>query len=159
MKITVIAVGKLKGKYLKDGIAEYGKRLSRFCDLEIIEVEDEQVPEHLSEVQELQIKKKEAQRVLRKVKDGTLLVVLDLKGEMPDSEEFAAKLRSFFVSGNSHISFVIGGSLGLDPELIKKAHYRFSLSRLTFPHQVARLVLLEQVYRAFKIINGETYHR
>lgn len=159
MKITVVAVGKLKEKYLKEGIAEYSKRLLRFCDLEIVEVEDEQAPEKLSPAQENQVKKKEADKILAKVKDSTTLIVLDVKGEKRDSEGFAAKLKSFFVSGNSHITFVIGGSLGLDGELVKKANFRFSMSDLTFPHQLIRLVLLEQTYRAFKIINGETYHK
>ena len=159
MKLTIIAVGKLKEKYLKQGIDEYSKRLSRFCDLEIIEIEDEQAPENLSPAQELQVKKKEADRILKKVKNGATLVVMDVKGERCDSEGFAAKLNSFFVSGSSHITFVIGGSLGLDSELIKRADLRFSLSALTFPHQLARLILLEQVYRAFKIMNGEVYHK
>lgn len=159
MRITIIAVGKLKERYLKEGIAEYGKRLSRFCDLEIVEVDDEQAPESLSPAQELQIKKKEAEKILKKVKDGSLLVAMDVKGEKPDSEALASKLRSFFVSGTSHITFVIGGSLGLDGELVKKAQYRLSLSNLTFPHQLTRLILLEQLFRSFKIIHGETYHK
>lgn len=159
IKITIAAVGKLKEKYLKEGIGEYAKRLSRFCELEMIEVGDEQAPENLSPAQEVQVKAREAEKILRKIKSGSIIVVLDVKGEKTDSEGFAARLNSFFISGNSHITFVIGGSLGLDKELIKSAHYRFSLSGLTFPHQLARLVLLEQVYRAFKINNGETYHK
>lgn len=159
MKITIIAVGKLKEKYLKDGIAEYSKRLSRFCDLEIIEVDDEQAPENLSPAGEAQVKKKEAEKILKKVKDGSLPVVLDVKGEKVDSEGFAAKMQSFFVSGSSHITFIIGGSLGLDEGLVKTARLKLSLSNLTFPHQLARLILLEQLYRVFKIINGEVYHK
>jgi 23S rRNA (pseudouridine1915-N3)-methyltransferase len=159
MKLTIIAVGKLKEKYLKDGIAEYSKRLTRFCDLEIIEIEDEQVPENISAANALQVKRKEADKILKKVKEGSVLVVLDIKGEKLDSEEFASKLNSFFISGNSHITFVIGGSLGLDDSLIKKSNFKFSMSDLTFPHQLARLILLEQLFRCFKIINGETYHK
>lgn len=159
MKITIITVGKLKEKYLKEGVAEYAKRLNRFCDLEIIEVEDEQAPENSSAAKERQIKKKEGDKILKKIRDGTLLAVLDLKGEMPDSEGLAAKLQSFFVSGSSHITFVIGGSLGLDSDLVKKATFRFSMSKLTFPHQLVRLILLEQLFRAFKIIHGEVYHK
>lgn len=159
MKITIIAVGKLKEKYLKEGIAEYSKRLSRFCDMEIVEVEDEQAPENLSPAQELQIKKKEAEKVIKRIKAGSLIIVLDIKGEKYGSEEFAQRLGSFFVSGKSHITFTIGGSLGSDEELIKKADYRLSLSNMTFPHQLARLILLEQIYRAFKINNGEIYHK
>jgi len=159
LKITVIAVGKLKEKYLKDGIAEYSKRLSRFCDLNIIEVADEQVPESLSSAQEEQVKKKEAERILKNISSGSLLIVLDIKGKKLDSEGFASKLQSFFLSGNSNITFVIGGSLGLDGELARKADFRLSLSDMTFPHQLTRLILLEQLFRAFKIINGEAYHK
>ncbi|MCX7924089.1 MAG: 23S rRNA (pseudouridine(1915)-N(3))-methyltransferase RlmH [Clostridia bacterium] len=159
MKISIVAVGKMKEKYLKEGIAEYSKRLSRFCDLQIVEVDDEQAPDNLSPAQELQVKKREAEKILKKVKEGSVLVVLDVKGDKPESEGFAEKMKSFFVSGNSHITFVIGGSLGVDSELLRSANYRLSLSNMTFPHQLARLVLLEQVYRAFKIINGETYHK
>ena len=159
MKITIIAVGKIKERYLKEGIAEYRKRLSRFCNVELIEVADEQAPETLSASQEEQVKKKEAERINRRLKEGTLLIVLDIKGERLDSESFAEKMQAFLVSGNSHITFVIGGSLGLDAELIKKARFRLSLSDMTFPHQLTRLILLEQIYRAFKIIHGETYHK
>jgi len=159
MKITVIGVGKIKEKYLKEGIAEYSKRLSRFCDLEIIEVEDEQAPDNISPAQEDQIKKKEAEKIKKKIKEGSFVSVLDLKGEMPDSVSLAKKLESFFVSGISSIVFIIGGSLGLDHELVKSANYRLCLSHLTFPHQLARLILLEQLFRSFKIINGETYHK
>ncbi len=159
MKITVIAVGKLKEKYLKEGINEYLKRLSRFCSTEILEVGDEQAPESLSSSQEAQVKKKEAERILKKIKDSSCLVVLDVKGEKLDSEEFANKLDSFLISGKSHITFVIGGSLGIDSELLSRSDLRLSLSNMTFPHQLTRLILLEQLYRAYKIINGETYHK
>lgn len=159
MKIKVIAVGKLKEKYLKDGILEYSKRLSRFCDLQIIEVMDEKAPDSLSEAQEIQVKRKEAERIKNHLKDNSILIILDIKGEKLDSEGFAEKLQAFFVSGNSDISFVIGGSLGLDAELLRKADLRISLSNMTFPHQLTRLILLEQLFRAFKIIRGETYHK
>ena len=157
--ITIIAVGRLKEKYLKDGIAEYAKRLSRFCDLEIIEVEDEQAAEAMSAAQAEQVKRREAERIFKRLKDGATLVVLDVKGVKVNSEGFAEKLQGFFVSGFSHITFVIGGSLGLDPELVRRATWRLSMSDMTFPHQLARLVLLEQVYRGFKIMQGETYHK
>lgn len=159
MKVTVIGVGKLKEKYLKEGVGEYAKRLSRFCDLQLVEVEDEQAPETLSAAQELQIKQKEAAKVLSKLKEGSFLIVLDVKGSKKSSEEFASTLRSCFNSGRSNITFVIGGSLGLDPDLVKKADLRLSFSDMTFPHQLTRLILLEQIFRAFKIINGETYHK
>ena len=159
MKITIIAVGKLKEKYLKDGVQEYAKRLSRFCEMQIVEVEDEQAAESLSPAQEEQVKRKEAERILKKVKDGSLLCILDIKGEKPDSIGFANRLQGFFVSGHSNMTFVTGGSLGLDAALVKKADFRLSLSEMTFPHQLTRLILLEQLYRAFKIMNGETYHK
>ncbi|MDP4094052.1 MAG: 23S rRNA (pseudouridine(1915)-N(3))-methyltransferase RlmH [Bacillota bacterium] len=159
MKITIAAVGKLKEKYLKDGIGEYSKRLSRFCDLEFIEVEDEQAPENLSEAGSKQVKKKEAERLLKRIKDSSFIIVMDVKGEKLGSEKFAARLESLFVSGVSHITFVIGGSLGVDEELLNKAGFKLSLSDMTFPHQLTRLILLEQIYRGFKIINGETYHK
>lgn len=159
MKITIMTVGKLKEKYLKEGVQEYAKRLSRFCELQLIEVEDEQAADSLSPAQEEQVKKKEAERILKKVKDGSLLCILDIKGEKPDSVGFAGRLQGFFVSGRSNIAFVIGGSLGLDAELVKRADFRLSLSEMTFPHQLTRLILLEQLFRAFKIMNGETYHK
>lgn len=159
MKITVVAVGKLKEKYLKEGINEYSKRLSRFCELQVIEVDDEQAPDNLSVSQEKQVKKREAERIMKKVKEESTLIVLDLKGKKLNSEEFSDKLNSFFISGKSHLTFVIGGSLGLDEELIQKADFRLCLSNMTFPHQLARLILLEQIFRAFKILNNETYHK
>lgn len=159
MKITVLAVGKIKEKYLKDGILEYSKRLSRFCELQIVEVEDEQAADSLSPAQEEQVRKREAEKLLKKLKEGTFVVVLDVKGAKLDSEAFAAKLQSYFISGSSHITFVIGGSLGLHESVAHKAGLKLSLSEMTFPHQLTRLILLEQVYRAFKINNGETYHK
>ena len=159
MKVTIIAVGKLKERFLKEGIGEYTKRLSRFCDLQLGEVEDEQAPDSLSPAQEEQIKKKEALRIVSKLKEGTFLILLDVKGEKKSSEGFASVLQTCFISGKSNITFAIGGSMGLDAELIKKADLRLSLSDMTFPHQLTRLILLEQIFRAFKIINGETYHK
>ncbi len=159
MKLSIIAVGRLKEKYLKEGIAEYSKRLSRFCDLEIIEVDDEQAPESLSSAQELQLKKKEAEKIRKKIKDGSVIIALDVKGVKLDSVNFAKKLQSFFISGNSNITLIIGGSLGMDEDLLKTANLRFSMSDLTFPHQLTRLILLEQLFRCFKILNGETYHK
>lgn len=159
MRITVIAVGKLKERYLKEGIAEYAKRLSRFCDLHIVEAEDEQAPDSLSAAQVEQIKKKEAAGIMSKLKEGTFLIVLDVKGARMTSEGFASALQNCFITGRSNITFVIGGSLGLDTELVQKADLKLSLSDMTFPHQLTRLILLEQLFRAFKIINGETYHK
>lgn len=159
MKITIAAVGKLKERYLKDGIAEYTKRLSKFADIELIEVDDEHAPENLSQAQEAQVKHKEAERLLKRIKEGSYIILLDLAGEQANSEAFAARLENIMLSGSSHITFVIGGSLGLDQSLINAAGYRLCLSKMTFPHQLARLILLEQVYRAFKIMKGEPYHK
>lgn len=142
-----------------EGIDEYVKRLSRFCDLKLIEVADEKAPETLSVLQEEQVKRKEAVRVLDKLKEGTYLVALDLMGNKMSSEGFADTLQSCFTDGKSNLTFVIGGSLGLDAGLVKKANLRLSLSDMTFPHQLTRLILLEQLFRAFKIMNGEPYHK
>jgi 23S rRNA (pseudouridine1915-N3)-methyltransferase len=158
-RITIAAVGKIREKYLQDGINEYSKRLSRFCSLCIVEAEDEQVPEGLSPALVLQAKKKEAEKLLKRLKSESTLIALDIKGQKLGSEEFAEKLGSLFISGESRITFIIGGSHGIDDELLRKANFRLSLSDFTFPHQLARLVLLEQLYRAFKIINGEVYHK
>lgn len=159
MRITIAAVGKIREKYLIDGNGEYAKRISRFCSLEFIEVEDEQVPEGLSQAAIAQVKRKEADKLQKRLKPGSILAALDINGQKLGSEGFAEKVNSYFISGDSHISFIIGGSLGLDEELLRKAGWRISLSDLTFPHQLTRLILLEQLYRAFKIINGETYHK
>ncbi|PYG87183.1 23S rRNA (pseudouridine1915-N3)-methyltransferase [Ruminiclostridium sufflavum DSM 19573] len=159
MKITIAAVGKLKERYLKDGISEYAKRLSRFAEIEQIEVEDEPAPESLSAAQEIQIKQKESERLLKKIKEGSFIILLDLAGEQVNSQKFSAKLENIMLSGNSHITFIIGGSLGLAQSLINLADYRICLSKMTFPHQMVRLILLEQVYRAFKIMKNETYHK
>lgn len=159
MKITIAAVGKLKEKYLKEAISEYSKRLSRFSEVEIIEVDDEYAPDTLSKAQESQVKKKEADKLLKRVKQGSYVILLDLAGEQTTSSGFSAKIENIMLSGNSHITFIIGGSLGLDQSLINIADYRLCLSKMTFPHQLARVILIEQVYRAFKIIKNETYHK
>jgi 23S rRNA (pseudouridine1915-N3)-methyltransferase len=159
VKITIAAVGKLKERYLKDGISEYAKRLSRFAELELVEVDDEHAPESLSMAQESQVKRREAERLLKRIKDSSYIVLLDLAGEQLDSQSFSEKLENIMLSGYSHITFIIGGSLGLDQSLINAANYRICLSKMTFPHQLARLVLLEQAYRAFKIMKNETYHK
>lgn len=159
MKITILAVGRIKEKYLRDGIQEYAKRLSRFCELQLLEVEDEQAAETLSPAQEEQVKKKEADKILKKLKEGSFAIVLDIKGIKLDSESLATRLQGYFISGISHITFIIGGSLGLHESVTAKAGLRLSISDMTFPHQLVRLILLEQVYRAFKINKGEIYHK
>lgn len=159
MQIQVIAVGKLKERYLKDAVMEYTKRLSRFCRLEIQEVTEEKVPETLSDLEEDQVRRKEAEKIRASLSKSTFTVVLDLKGEQPDSEQLSKKLSSWMLQGNSHITFILGGSIGLDRQLVKEADYNLCLSNLTFPHQLARVILLEQLYRSFKIISNETYHK
>jgi len=159
LKITIIAVGKIKESYLKEGINEYIKRLRRFCNIDIIEVADQQAPESLSPAQEEQVRETEGESILKKIKPGSTVIALDVRGISLDSVEFADKINNYAISGNSHITFIIGGSLGLHNNVLKAANERLSLSRMTFPHQLTRLILFEQIYRAFKIISGETYHK
>jgi 23S rRNA (pseudouridine1915-N3)-methyltransferase len=159
VKITIVAVGKVREKFIKEGIKEYTKRLTRFCNIEIIEVQDEQVPNNISIVQEELIKRKEGERILKRIRSSSILIALDMKGTKLNSEAFAEKLDQYTISGNPHITFIIGGSIGLDDEIIRMANLQLSLSDMTFPHQLVRVILLEQIYRSFKIIKGETYHK
>ena len=153
MKITVITVGKIKEKYLEDAIAEYSKRLSRYCKLEIIQVADEKTPDRASEVVETQIKDKEGERILSHIKDTAYVVALAIEGKMISSEELAELIDGMGVRGESHIQFVIGGSLGLSKKVLERADYKLSFSRMTFPHQLMRVILLEQIYRSYRIVN------
>ena len=159
MNISIIAVGKLKEKYLKQAIDEYSKRLSRYCKLEIIELPDEKTPDNASEKEEQQIKEKEGRLILSKIKDNSYVIAMDLKGKQITSEEFASFISNCGVTGNSNIVFIIGGSLGLSEGVIKRANYKLCFSKMTFPHQLFRVMLLEQVYRGFRIINNEPYHK
>jgi 23S rRNA (pseudouridine1915-N3)-methyltransferase len=159
MKVTLICVGKLKEKYLAQGVEEYVKRLSRYCSLEIIELADEKTPDHASSVVEDMIKKKEGERILKALKDDSYCIALAIDGVMLTSPELAEKIDALGVSGTSHISFVIGGSLGLSEDVIKRADYKLSFSKMTFPHQLMRMILLEQVYRAYRIIHNQPYHK
>lgn len=159
MKITLITVGKIKEKYLKDAISEYSKRLSKYCKLEIIEVADEKTPDNASDTVENTIRSKEAERILRYVKDDAYIVTLEIQGKQLTSEELADKIEKLGVQGMSHIVFIIGGSIGLGEEVLKKSNYALSFSKMTFPHQLMRVILLEQVYRSYRIINGEPYHK
>ncbi len=159
MKITLIAVGKIKEKYFTDAIAEYAKRLSRYCKLEIVEVADEKTPDGASEALENQIKEKEGERILSKVADSAYVVALAIEGKQLDSEELAEKMEKWNVSGISHLVFIIGGSLGLSPKVLNRADFKLSFSKMTFPHQLMRVVLLEQIYRSFRIRNNEPYHK
>lgn len=159
MNITIISVGKLKEKYLKLGIDEYSKRLTRYCKLSIAEVPDEKAPENLSDAEMEAVKGKEGESILRYIKEGMYVIALDIKGKMISSEELAVCLENLGITGNSNIAFVIGGSLGLSKEVIKRSDYKLSFSPMTFPHQLMKLILLEQIYRAFRIIKNEPYHK
>ena len=159
MKITVITVGKIKEKYLKDAIAEYSKRLSKYCKLEIIEVADEKTPDNASEVVEDSIRSKEAERILKYVKDDAYVITLEIGGKQLSSEELADKIDKLGIQGTSHIIFIIGGSIGLGKEVLTKSNYALSFSKMTFPHQLMRVILLEQVYRSYRIISNEPYHK
>ena len=159
MKITIITVGKLKEKYLKDAIAEYTKRLSKSCKLEIIEVADEKTPDQASELVENGIRQKEGERILKYVKDGAYVITLEIHGKLLSSEEFSEKIEQLGIQGKSHIIFIIGGSIGLGEAVLKRSDYALSFSKMTFPHQLMRVILLEQIYRAYRIIEGAPYHK
>jgi len=159
LNIRIIAVGKLKEKYLKQGIEEYAKRLSRYCKVEILELEDEKAPENLSLAEEALVKQKEGERIEKALRQGAFSIALAIDGERLTSEEFAKKLSDLALKGVSFIDFIIGGSLGLDQRILAKADMKLSFSTFTFPHQLCRLILLEQIYRAFRINRGETYHK
>ena len=159
MKITLVTVGKIKERYFEDAIREYAKRLSRYCKLEIVELADEKTPDGASEAEELAIREKEGERILKALKDDTYVIALAIEGKMLDSVELSKKIESLGISGTSHIAFVIGGSLGLAPAVMKRADYALSFSRMTFPHQLMRVVLLEQLYRSYRIMKNEPYHK
>ena len=159
MKITLVTVGKIKEKFFEDAIKEYSKRLSRYCKLEILQVADEKTPEGASEAVELQIKEKEGQRILSLIRDDAYVIALAIEGKMLDSAELAERIEKLGVSGISQIVFVIGGSLGLSAQVMKRADYSLSFSRMTFPHQLMRVVLLEQIYRSYRIMNHQPYHK
>lgn len=159
MKFEIITVGKIKEKYLKDGIAEYMKRLKRYANVEIIEVADEQTPDNASDAEEAQIKEKEAQRIQKHIKQDTYLIALAIEGKMLSSTELADKIEHLGIDGKSHVTMVIGGSLGLDPSILKQADLLLSFSKMTFPHQLMRMILVEQLYRSYRIIKGEPYHK
>lgn len=159
MNIRIISVGKIKEKYMTMAIQEYSKRLSAYCRLEIIEVKDEKVPEKLSDQQRLKAIQAEGKRIILFLKDDEILVTLEINGDQMDSVGFAEKIETYTVQGKSQITFIIGGSLGLSPEIIRRSDWSLSFSKMTFPHQLFRVMLLEQIYRAFKIIRRETYHK
>ncbi|MGI6537552.1 MAG: 23S rRNA (pseudouridine(1915)-N(3))-methyltransferase RlmH [Caldicoprobacterales bacterium] len=159
MNIRIICVGKLKEKYLTQGISEYLKRLQRYARIEIIQVADEKAPETLSKAEEALVKEKEGSRISRYFRNGSVKIILAIEGRSFTSEEFSEKLKEYALNGYNQLDFVIGGSLGLDPAILRQGDLLLSFSSFTFPHQLMRLILLEQLYRAFRIAHGEPYHK
>ena len=159
MKITCITVGKIKEKYLTEAIREYEKRLSRYCRLEIVELADEKTPDGAGAAEEAAIRDREGERILKAIKEDAYVIALAIEGKMLDSVELSQKISKLGIDGISHIVFVIGGSLGLSSRVLKRADYKLSFSRMTFPHQLMRVILLEQIYRSYRIISGEPYHK
>ncbi len=159
MKITLLTVGKIKEKFYKDAVAEYCKRLNRYCNLTIVEVSDEKTPDKPNETLECQIRQKEGQRLLDKLNPDAYTIVLAIDGKNIDSVSLSKKLDQITLNGNSHLQFIIGGSLGLDQAVLEKADFKLSFGAMTFPHQLMRVILLEQIYRAFRISNNEPYHK
>lgn len=159
MQIDILCVGKIKEKFFRDAIEEYKKRLSRYCKITEIEVPDEKTPDQASPEEVLRIKEKEGARLLGKISDSAYVIALAIEGKTLTSEELSDEMNRLFVSGVSHIQFVIGGSLGLAPEVMQRADYHLSFSKMTFPHQLMRVILAEQIYRAFRILRNEPYHK
>ena len=159
MRITVIGVGKIKERYFVDAIGEYGKRLGRFCKLEVVVVADEWTPVGACEEERVRIKRREGERILQRIPGNSLVVALAIEGKMWDSVELSRQMERWNVGGGSHVTFVIGGSLGLADEVLLRADERLSFSRMTFPHQLMRVILLEQIYRSFMIRSGAPYHK
>lgn len=159
MKVTILSVGKIKEKFYTEAVGEYSKRLSRYCRLEIIQVADEKTTENCSEAEADIVKQKEAKRLLAKVPDDAYVITLEINGKQIDSVELAEKINKLGISGISHIVFIIGGSLGLHGLVSERADYSLSFSKMTFPHQLMRVILLEQLYRSYRIINNQPYHK
>ena len=159
MNIQIICVGKLKEKYWQDACGEYMKRLGRYCNIEIVELKESRLPENASPADEENVKKEEGASILKAIKDGTYVITLEILGKMLDSPQLAGKMDELALDGKSNIAFVIGGSLGLSAEVSKRSDYKLSFSKMTFPHQMMRVILLEQIYRSFKINRHETYHK
>ena len=159
MKITIISVGKIKEKFFDDAIKEYSKRLSKYCKLNIVEVKDEKTKENASQTEEDIVKETEGKRILEKISDSSKVIALAIEGKELDSVELAKEIDNFRISGTSDVTFVIGGSLGLHKTVLDRADMKLSFSKMTFPHQLMRVILLEQIYRSFRIINNEPYHK
>lgn len=159
MNITILCVGQIKEKYFRDAIAEYQKRLSRYCKLQMIEVADEKTKENASEAENDLIRKKEGERLLKHIKDSDYCITLEIDGKMLTSEGLSKEIDRLGLAGKSSLVFVIGGSIGLDTAVIKRSDYALSFSKMTFPHQLMRVILLEQIYRSYRIMRGEPYHK
>ena len=159
MNITIIGVGKIKEKFMQQAIKEYSKRLSRYCNLDIIEVADEKAPENLSDREMEIIKQKEGAKILSKILNNSYVISLAIEGKDLSSEEFSKKIDELGLGGVGDITFIIGGSLGLSNEVLNRSDFKLSFSKMTFPHQMMRLIILEQIYRGFRIIEGEPYHK
>ena len=159
MRITLLTVGKIKEKFYRQAIEEYAKRLSRYCRLEILEVPDEKTPDGISETAREQIRQKEGQRLLKHIREDTYVITLEIQGKILSSEEFSQKLENLGLQGKSSLAFVIGGSLGLGQCVRDRSDYALSFSAMTFPHQLMRVILLEQIYRGYKIMEGAPYHK
>ncbi len=159
MKITIITVGKIKEKYFIMAIDEYSKRLGRYVKLDIVEVADEKTPDGASDTEERLIRQKEGERILKVLKEDSYVITLEIEGKMLDSVELSEKINHIGVSGKGHITFIIGGSLGLSDEVKSRADFKLSFSKMTFPHQLMRVVLLEQIYRSYRILGNEPYHK
>lgn len=159
MNIQIICIGKLKEKYWTDAVAEYMKRLSRYASVEIVELKESRLPDKAGSAEEERVKLEEGREILKAIKDGTYVITLEIQGKQLSSEELASKIEGLGLEGKSDIAFVIGGSIGLSPEVSKRADFKLSFSKMTFPHQMMRVVLLEQIYRSFKIIRHEAYHK
>ena len=159
MNITILCVGQIKEKYFRDAIAEYQKRLSRYCKLQMIEVADEKTKENASEAENDLIRKKEGERLLKHIKDSDYCITLEIDGQMLTSEGLSKEIDRLGLAGKSSLVFVIGGSIGLDTAVLKRSDYALSFSKMTFPHQLMRVILLEQIYRSYRIMRGEPYHK
>lgn len=159
MKVSILCVGKVKEKFYREAIDEFTKRLGRYCKLEIIEVADEKTDEQASDTEIRLVKEKEGERLLKNIKEDAYVIALCIDGKQLDSEELSEKIEKLGIQGISHICFIIGGSLGLSDAVVKRADFKLSFSKMTFPHQLMRLILLEQIYRGYRIMNHEPYHK
>ena len=159
MNVKILCVGKIKEKFFKDAISEYSKRLSKYCTLEIIEVADEKTSENASDVEIALVKDKEGERILKAIKDKDFVIALAILGKQMDSVAFSKYIENLTITGHSSIVFVIGGSLGLSDSVLSRSDFKISFSEMTFPHQLMRVILLEQIYRGMRIINNEPYHK